>query len=92
MSHNFLVVKEVFFKLSENKTMVKYPWNWNYGWGVPAHQILETFFDKYNLTPSWTDCEQDWGGLNKTTGLWTGAVGEVIVTLNTELLIDKVIF
>lgn len=65
--------------MDENNTMVKYPWNWNYGSGVPAHQILESFFNKRNLTPAWTDCNMDWGGFNNQTGLWTGAVGEVIV-------------
>ena len=73
-------------KLDENKAMVKYPWNWNYGWGVPAHQILETFFDKQKLTPSWTDCDYDWGGLNRTTGLWTGAVGEVIRIIESQII------
>ena len=73
----FLVLRKT-LKVDENKSMVEYPWNWNYGWGVPAHQILETFFEKQNLTPSWTDCEQDWGGYNNETGFWTGAVGEVI--------------
>ena len=73
-------------KLDENKSMVRYPWNWNYGWGVPAHQILETFFDKQNITPSWTDCEQDWGGLNSSTGLWTGAVGEVIKIIEFQII------
>ena len=73
----FLVLRKT-LKVDENKSMVEYPWNWNYGWGVPAHQILGTFFEKQNLTPFWTDCEQDWGGYNNETGLWTGAVGEVI--------------
>ena len=57
--------------------MVEYPWNWNLGKGIPAHQILEPFFLKHNLTPSWTDCNEVWGGLNKTTGVWYGAIGEV---------------
>ena len=58
--------------------MVEYPWNWNYGKGTPAQVILQTFFEKQNLTPSWTDCDYVWGGFNETTGLWTGALGEVI--------------
>ena len=86
-------------KVDENNEMVRYPWNWNYGWGVPAHQILESFFDKQNITPSWIDCDYDWGGLNSSTGLWTGAVGEVIsiicisidrILINGTWLIKKI--
>ena len=78
-------------KVDENNEMVRYPWNWNYGWGVPAHQILESFFDKQNITPSWIDCDYDWGGLNSSTGLWTGAVGEVfsIICISIDRILIK---
>ena len=65
------------FELDENNKMVEFPFNKHFPVGFLAQPILQSFFDKHNLTPSWTDCEGDWGALNKTTGLWSGAVGEV---------------
>ena len=70
------------FELDENNKMVEYQWNRDFPNGFNAQPILQSFFDKHNLIPSWTDCEGTWGGLNKTTGIWNGALGEVSLILN----------
>ena len=57
--------------------MVEWPWWWNHGAGIDAEKILRIFFEKHNLTPMWTNCNGVWGRLNKTTGRFTGAIGEV---------------
>ena len=70
------------FELDENDSMVEYPWNWGLGRGPVAHDILSTFFASQNLTPTWKECNGDWGTFNKTTALWAGAVAEVSKLLN----------
>ena len=65
------------FGLDEDKKMAEFPFNKHFPFGFLAQPILQSFFDKHKLIPSWTDCEGNWGGLNETTGLWNGAVGEV---------------
>ena len=70
------------FGLDEDNKMVEYPWNHHFPNGFHAQPILQSFFDKHNLIPSWTDCKEIWGGLNETTGLWNGALGEVSLILD----------
>ena len=65
------------FELDKNDSMVEYPWDWGFGKGPRAHDILSTFFASQKLTPTWKECNGNWGKFNKTTGLWTGAVAEV---------------
>ena len=40
--------------------------------------FLNTLLEKDSLTPVWVDAGQSWGGRDKTTGKWNGAVGLVI--------------
>ena len=52
--------------------------------GTPDNTTMESIFlntllEKHSLTPVWVDAGQSWGGLDKTTGKWTGAVGLVII-------------
>ena len=72
--------EEKFFKLDNNtQQMVQIPvyptqvysqisWDW---------EILENFFDKLNIKPTWTYSNQVWGVLNKESNSWTGSVGKV---------------
>ena len=50
--------------------------------GVSSHiprdyEILLKFFENYNITPKWIDCNFTWGLFDEDTGHWTGAVGKV---------------
>ena len=65
------------FGLDEDNKMVEFAYYSQFPRGFVAQPMLQSFFDKHKLIPTWTDCEGNWGGLNKTTGLLDGAVGEV---------------
>ena len=39
--------------------------------------FLETLLEQHNLMPIWVNAGQSWGGKDKITGLWNGAVGLV---------------
>ena len=41
------------------------------------YEILKPFFEIYNITPTWVDCNFTWGLFDEETGHWTGAVGKV---------------
>ena len=41
------------------------------------HVILKTFFKRFNIKPTWINCNGTSGVFNETTGHWTGAVGQV---------------
>ena len=38
---------------------------------------LSSFFQTYNLSPVFYDCNDTWGWLDEDTGLWNGAVAMV---------------
>ena len=40
-------------------------------------EIVNPFIDHYSLTPTWINCQWDWGRLDEKTGTWTGATGKV---------------
>ena len=57
----------------KNNQMVEYaayPGAWTY-------EVLSSFFTYHKLTPTWLDCNGNWGQLDTVTGLWTGAVALV---------------
>ena len=68
-------------------TMVEYP-HWkimvdDYGMLSDEYEILKTFFSKFNIKPTWINCNYTWGVFDDETGYWTGAVGQVqILTQN----------
>ena len=39
--------------------------------------IQIAFFEYNNIKPQWINCNYDWGRLNYTTGLFSGAVGMI---------------
>ena len=39
--------------------------------------FLETLLEAHNLLPIWVNAGQSWGGKDKNTGVWNGAVGLV---------------
>ena len=41
------------------------------------NEILMTFFQNFNVTPIWIDCNQTWGWFDEETGHWTGSIGKV---------------
>ena len=47
------------------------PYNW---------EILATFLQLQDTVPVWINCST-WGSQEPDTGRWTGAVGEVTITL-----------
>ena len=59
--------------------MVEYPvepylgfWNIAQEWEIQA-----TFFEIYNIKPTWINANYSWGWLNYTTGQWYGAIGMI---------------
>ena len=64
-------------------SMVEYP-HWkimvgDYGQLSDEYEILKTFFSKFNIKPTWINCNYTWGLFDDETGHWTGAVGQVEV-------------
>ena len=43
------------------------------------YEILKTFFTKFNVKPTWINCNYTWGWFDDEAGHWTGAVGQVEV-------------
>ena len=50
-----------------------------FGMGRKSHHhvILKTFFKKFNIKPTWINCNFTWGWFDDETVYWTGAVGQV---------------
>ena len=71
-------------------TMVEFPkFNKYVGFisdhGQQSHEweILKSFILKYNIKPTWINCNYTWGWFDDEAGHWTGAVGQVeILTKN----------
>ena len=63
--------------VNNSNSMVEYPWWHGLGLGPYAQEILSSFFKYNNLTPTWQDCNNNWGTFDEVTGLWTGAVARV---------------
>ena len=65
-------------------TMVEYP-KFHVGMGLISDhgqhshewEILKSFILKYNIKPSWINCNYTWGWFDDEAGHWTGAVGQV---------------
>ena len=57
---------------------------WDYGFIVTkigtisyTNEILGSFFSKFNIIPSWINCNFTWGMFDYETEHWTGAIGQV---------------
>ena len=48
------------------------------------YEILSSFFENYNITPTWINCNYTWGWFDEETGNWTGCLGKVIFICNKE--------
>ena len=71
-----------FFKVDNiTNSMVEYEYHVPivYEWGQISHEyeMLKSFFLKFNIKPTWINCNFTWGWFDDETGLWTGAVGQV---------------
>ena len=78
-------------------TMIEYPkLTKNYGHIHDLGQIsqeyemLKTFFSKFNIKPTWINCNYTWGWFDDETGHWTGAVGQV-ENLTKNKIIDFIV-
>ena len=70
----------LWFVVDNHGNMVEYPLFPVTGWldKIPwDFEILKPFFEIYNITPTWVDCNFTWGLFDEETGHWTGAVGKV---------------
>ena len=74
--------EENFFGIDNiTNTMIEYP-----HWSIMTagisqlsveYEILKSFFSKFNIKPTWINCNYTWGWFDDETGHWTGAVGQV---------------
>ena len=76
--------EENFFEIDNiTNTMIEYPKMTEYGlisdYGKHSYEyeILKSFFSKFNVKPTWINCNFTWGWFDDETGHWTGAVGQV---------------
>ena len=51
----------------------------DYGQHSHEWEILKRFFSKFNIKPSWINCNYTWGWFDEEAGHWTGALGQVEV-------------
>ena len=62
-------------------TVVEYDfsdkWSHEEAYVAQDWEILSSFFQTYNLSPVFYDCNETWGWFNEDTGLWNGAVAMV---------------
>ena len=49
----------------------------DYGAYSHEYSILKSFFSKFNIKPTWINCNYTWGWFDDETGHWTGALGQV---------------
>ena len=67
------------FEVDEEKGVLKtFPYlksslsiSWNY-------EILESFFRRHHIVPTWLNSNYDWGTFDQKLGRWSGAVGKVL--------------
>ena len=71
------------FYVYENDTVHEYPYTWTLGKGPSDYEILKPFFHSQRLIPTWLYCDQDWGFINKSTGLPSGGT---LALVSTHLL------
>ena len=59
-----------------------------YEWSQISHEhiMLETFFSKFNIKPTWINCNYTWGLYDNETDSWTGAVGQVGILTNNRII------
>ena len=79
--------KPYIFEISNiTNSMVGFPHEWLIeapeGYLIGDHEILQSFFDNYNVKPTWINCNSTWGYFDDETGHWTGAVGQVLIKLS----------
>ena len=70
-------------------SMVEFPYMWPIAgdWGIISYEfvILKSFFSKFNIKPTWINCNFTFGWIDYEAGHWTGAVGQVeILYFNQE--------
>ena len=74
-------------------TMVEVPRYMGKSWGLIQqygqyshdYEILKSFFSKFNIKPTWINCNFTFGWFDYEAGHWTGAVGQVeILDFNQE--------
>ena len=74
--------EEDFFGIDNiSNSMVEYP-HWflmvgDYGKLSDDYELLKSFFSKFNIKPTWINCNYTWGWFDDETGHWTGALGQV---------------
>ena len=67
------------FEVDEEKGVLKtFPYlkssfsiSWNY-------EILDSFFRRHHIVPTWLNSNYDWGVFDQKLGRWSGAVGKVL--------------
>ena len=71
-------------------TMVEYPHWWSVieeaGYISYEFEVLGSFFLKFNIKPTWINCNYTWGLYDNETDSWTGAVGQVGILTNNRII------
>ena len=74
-----------YFEIDDNDKMIEYPIQPRTGVRTTVsydYEILSSFFEFYHITPTWINCNYNWGWFDEETGHWTGAVGKVVKWTN----------
>ena len=76
--------EENFFEIDNiTNTMIEYPKMTenglisDYGQHSHEYEILKSLFSKFNVKPTWINCNYTWGWFDDEAGHWTGATGQV---------------
>ena len=71
----------------QNKTgftdFVRFPVSILTGWSLICwdYEILDPFFERFNIIPIYSDMNYTWGWYENETGLWTGGTGAVWISV-----------
>ena len=86
LSHGLQLTKLQTLWLKSQRYMGK-SWGLIQQYGQYSHdyEILKSFFSKFNIKPTWINCNFTFGWFDYEAGHWTGAVGQVeILYFNQE--------
>ena len=49
------------------------------------YEMLKTLFSKFNIKPTWINCNYTWGWFDEETGHSTGALGQVEILAKNNI-------
>ena len=79
------------FEINEKtNSMKEYPYHQSFRYQIAQisldPELLKTFFIKFNIKPTWINCNFTFGWFDYEAGHWTGAVGQVEILTKNKII------